>query len=128
MIFTTKTQLSEKIGISKQTLNYRASKLNIDLSLKEITPEDFLAIKNFSKKSRKNKKVKSKKESQFLSPKNSEIEQLKKEIDEKNQQISELHKLLNQSQQLQLKQSEKIELLENSQQKKRGFWSRFFGD
>nr|WP_172690061.1 hypothetical protein [Pediococcus pentosaceus]BAV54017.1 hypothetical protein [Pediococcus pentosaceus] len=128
MIFTTKTQLSEKIGISKQTLNYRANRLNIDLSLKKITPEDFLAIKNFSKKSRKNKKVKSKKESRILSPENSEIDQLKKEIDEKNQQISELHKLLSQSQQLQLKQSEKIELLENVKRKKGKFWSRFFGD
>ena len=52
------------------------------------------------------------------------IQVLKKQIEKKDEQIEKLQILLNQSQQLQLKQNEKIELLETKQ--KKHWWQRIF--
>lgn len=52
------------------------------------------------------------------------IQVLKKQLEKKDEQIEKLQILLNQSQQLQLKQNEKIELLETKQ--KRHWWQRIF--
>lgn len=52
------------------------------------------------------------------------IQVLKKQLEKKDEQIEKLQILLNQSQQLQLKQNEKIELLETKQ--KKHWWQRIF--
>lgn len=52
------------------------------------------------------------------------IQILKKQLEKKDEQIEKLQILLNQSQQLQLKQNEKIELLETKQ--KKHWWQRIF--
>lgn len=52
------------------------------------------------------------------------IQVLKKQLEKKDEQIEKLQILLNQSQQLQLKQNEKIELLETKQ--KNHWWQRIF--
>lgn len=53
------------------------------------------------------------------------IEVLKQQLEKKDEQIEKLQILLNQSQQLQLQQSEKIKLLETKS--KRHWWQKIFG-
>lgn len=52
------------------------------------------------------------------------IQVLKQQLKKKDEQIEKLQILLNQSQQLQLKQNEKIKLLETNS--KKHWWQRFF--
>lgn len=70
-------------------------------------------LKNHNKKKKEN------------NDKNSDvIEVLKQQLQKKDEQIEKLQILLNQSQQLQLKQNKKIELLETKQ--KKHWWQKLF--
>lgn len=121
--FTTKTSLANDLGITRQALNYRIRKLKIEFDIDNVTDKQYFDLLNYGKNKGENVKEKS---NDKFPPSKSEIELLKREIDEKNNQIKELHLLLNQSQQLQAQQFEKIELLEQKQSTKLHWWQRLF--
>lgn len=93
----------KKKFVSKKIINGRSTQI--------ISEKGFLELK---KKTRTKKAVQ----------KNDDVvELLKQQLKQKDEQIEKLQILLNQSQQLQLQQDEKIKLLET---KKKHWWQKFF--
>lgn len=121
-------EIADELGVSKTAIQHKLSddfrsKFVIESSvgnkkILRITIEGFEQLKGqFKRKKKPDEKVTSS---------DSEVVQiLKKQLEEKDAQIEKLQILLNQSQQLQLTQNEKIKKLE-LKTKKKSFWQRFW--
>lgn len=120
--FTIK-EIADKLHVSKSAIQQKltddfkkkfVSKKIINGRSTQVVSEDgFLELK---KKTRVKKTVQNDKN-------NDVIQVLKQQLKKKDEQIEKLQILLNQSQQLQLKQNKKIELLET---KKKHWWQKLF--
>lgn len=130
MKFDSKTALADEIGITKQLLSYRVKQLNIDIDLGDVTDDQVKMLKEYGKKVKSVKGKKRKNKNSDFTLYFTEIDRLKLENDQLHSEIRELHQLLNQSQQLQMKQNEKVELLESENQelinKKKPWFKRLF--
>lgn len=117
-------QIADELGVSKAAIQQKMDKefrskfiskkkINNRLTI-VINEQGYLKLKQKSK----NKKVNQNKIDDNV------IEVLKRQLEQKDEQIEKLQILLNQSQQLQLKQNEKIELLESKS--KMHWWQKIF--
>lgn len=121
-------EVAEKIGVSKTAIQHKLS----DDFRKKYVIEDSIGNKKilkitFNGFEELKKQFKTKKKNEKDSDSNNDVIQiLKDQLKEKDEQIEKLQILLSQSQQLQLKQNEKIKKLELKTEKK-SFWHRLFG-
>lgn len=117
--------IADKLGVSKSAISQKltdefrskfTSKKKVNGRITVIINEEGAEwLKNHNKKKKEN------------NDKNDDdvIQILKQQLKKKDEQIEKLQILLNQSQQLQLKQDEKIKLLETKS--KKHWWQKFFG-
>ena len=116
--------IADELGVSKSAISQKltdkfrsefTSKKKINGRITVVINEkgaEFLRSHNNKKKKENNDKS------------SDVIEVLKQQLKKKDEQIEKLQILLNQSQQLQLKQNEKIKILETK--KKKHWWQRLF--
>ena len=117
--------IADELGVSKSAISQKltnefrskfTSKKKINGRVTVVINEEGARwLKNHNKKKKKGNDDKN----------NDVIEVLKQQLKKKDEQIEKLQILLNQSQQLQLKQNKKIELLETKQ--KKHWWQKLFG-
>lgn len=117
-------EIADELGVSKSAISQKLtdefrSKFT---DKKEINGRVTVVINEEGAEWLRNHNKKKKKEN---NNKNDDVvEILKQQLKKKDEQIEKLQILLNQSQQLQLKQNKKIELLETKQ--KKHWWQRIF--
>ena len=117
--------IADELGVSKSAISQKLtdefrSKFT---SKKKINGRVTVVINEEGAKWLKNHNKKKKKENDDKN--NDVIEVLKQQLKKKDEQIEKLQILLNQSQQLQLQQNEKIKLLETKS--KKHWWQKIFG-
>lgn len=118
-------EIADELGVSKSAISQKLTdKFRSKFTdKKEINGRVTVVIDEEGAEWLRNHNKKKKKEN---NDKNDDVIQvLKKQLEKKDEQIEKLQILLNQSQQLQLKQNEKIELLETRQ--KKHWWQKIFG-
>lgn len=125
-------ELSSELGISKTYLIkiIRQHGLQSDLEKdgnKFLVPK---AVENEVKSVFKEKKQNTESSTEYANRLQSEVDYLRLELENKNEEIRTLHKLLDQQQQLTLKNNNQIEQLkielEENDVRKLSFWSRIF--
>ena len=113
-------QIADELGVSKQAVRQRINKLPKDCSYVGnkntiyVTEEGFNLLKE--KVSTHTTKIDTKIDAS--------IEALIKQLDIKDKQIAELQKILNQEQQLNAMNQQKLQLLEDKQNKRKWFWQK----
>ena len=125
-------EIAEEIGVSKTAVQHKLSDDFRDKYVIEsaVGGKKLLRVKIEGVEKLKGQFKRRKKSDEKTTNSDSEVIQiLKKQLEEKDEQIEKLQILLNQSQQLQLTQNEKIKKLESKtvKKEKKSFWQRFWG-
>ena len=127
--FDTIIAIADELEISRQALNRKAKRLNIDLSKKSFTDKEWQLLvsnKRKPKKSTSNNYVDTF-TAQQLAEKDDLINYLKSQIKEKDKQIDHAQQLqLIAEQRLTETNKTLIEYQEKENQPKKGFWHRLF--
>lgn len=125
-------EIADELGVSKTAIQHKLSDdfrdeyvIESSVGNKKILK---ITIAGFEQLKRQFKRKK-KPDEKVTSSDSEVIQILKKQLEEKDEQIEKLQILLNQSQQLQLTQNEKIKKLESKtvKEEKKSFWQKFWG-
>ena len=127
-------EISLELGVSKVAIN---NIINDKLSIKEkpkkdekgrwiITDKDYKNIIKYIKKTNRQKTESHTTDMKLSESYQKVIDNYSEQLKEKDKQIEQLQKLLENQQVLTLQANQKIESLETTQEKKKGFFSKWF--